>query len=57
MTLGKLFEPFQNRHFFLAIAGEMTDQGKGLASHCKAKTTFTFYFSIINAFYNVKIEK
>ena len=22
---------------------------KGLASHCKAKTTFTFYFSIINA--------
>ena len=22
---------------------------KGLASHCKAKTTFTFHFSIINA--------
>ena len=22
---------------------------KGLASHCKAKTTFTFYFFIINA--------
>ena len=22
---------------------------QGLASHCKAKTTFTFYFSIINA--------
>ena len=22
---------------------------KGLASHCKAKTTFSFHFSIINA--------
>ena len=28
---------------------EMGEKSKGLASYCKADTTFTFYFSIINA--------
>ena len=35
---------------YIPCLGDMVNVfWKGLASHCNAKTTFTFYFSIINA--------
>ena len=51
----------QQIHLFgfnlLWFAGYLKFDLKGLASHCKAKTTFTFHFSIFKAFDNVKKEK
>ena len=37
------------RHFLFTQKNIVVLMTQGLASHCNAKTTFTFHFSIINA--------
>ena len=41
-----IFFIFVHKNVYIELDSK---RSKGLASHCKAKTTFTFYFSIINA--------
>ena len=41
---------------FVSSCGQISNMMKGLASYCQAKTTFTFYFSILtlsNAFLSI----